>query len=318
MKNFLRQIRAIFGLMHLWSIGGCLELVEYCITKSTIYEQPSHSNNSNIESTQTKLINILNKKKAELSAYKELTRCAAQTLHKYYEHQENQDAAGYYEHNLNETEQNNLNKMKKICQRCLTWQFAKNQLESTNRDDEQTNETIMDLFLFNDQFNSAKYLVKKFNLSQKLQFKLDFGHLKHRLLNLNASSSIIVIDLASILNECIEFDKGNSENGKTYVFDICFRLLNELKDLRELNNQVLISLTDFVLKNYPSLLTTEQAKDLKTIQLTAKIFQVIHLETFPNRLLIRRILFSCMYFAFMCSTCIRKACANNQAFIVLF
>lgn len=38
MKNFLRQIRAIFGLMHLWQIDCCLELVDYCLTKSKMYE----------------------------------------------------------------------------------------------------------------------------------------------------------------------------------------------------------------------------------------------------------------------------------------
>lgn len=136
----------------------------------------------------------------------------------------------------------------------------------------------------NDQFASAKYLIRRLNLSRKLQFRLDLGHLKHRLLNLNVSSSIIVIDLEHILKECIAFaydangnDNNNNNNDdaehnhqrsfstttitdlnqppppppppplspaslelitqSTYVFDICFKLLNEFKDLNELNNQ---------------------------------------------------------------------------------
>lgn len=166
----------------------------------------------------------------------------------------------------------NMNKMKKVCQKCLTWQFAKHQLESTG-DDEETNELIMDLFLMNDQFASAKYLIKKLKLSRKLQLRLDLGHLKHRLLNLNASSSIIVIDLDHILKECIAFSNENtvddnhqrSTSGSTitdanadtttaftdltthstYVFDICLKLLNEFKDLNELNNQGKFTISNF-------------------------------------------------------------------------
>lgn len=41
MKNFLRQIRAMFGLMHLWQIEHCLEIVEYCLAKAKLYELPS-------------------------------------------------------------------------------------------------------------------------------------------------------------------------------------------------------------------------------------------------------------------------------------
>lgn len=131
--------------------------------------------------------------------------------------------------------------MKKVCQKCLTWQYAKHQLESSSSsDDEETNELIMDLFLMNDQFTSAKYLIRKLDLSRKLQFKIDMGHLKHRLLNLNASSSIVVIDLECILQECIAFGGDETKEAiaqSKYVFDICLKLLNEFKDLKELNNQ---------------------------------------------------------------------------------
>ena len=330
-KNFIKQIRAIFGLMHLWPIDSCLELIEFCITKSKLYEQPNvagdvmqQSESINIEDqlqasyldSHNNLITLLNNKKTEFTAYKELTKCARQTLEKYYEHQQIQDAAGFYETNnlasfstTNEYTDNqslnltNLNKMKRICQKCLTWQFAKNQLESSSsRDDEETNELIMDLFLLNDQFTSAKYLIKKLKLSHKLQFKLDFGHLKHRLLNLNASSSIIVIDLDAILKECISFaeenaqqshnqvetleeaselfnlntsSEQNSKKSKDYVFEICFRLLNELKDLNELNNQVLISLSEYLIGNYNHLLSEQQTREFKIIQLTARIFQIL-------------------------------------------
>jgi hypothetical protein len=294
-------------------------MIDYCLTKSRLFEYPSNNINRHQPSTTTassqhgltkhiSLINmqtstisttsssnslsnldlnrlttdyfeqmsechrnlmiILSNKKVEFTAYKELTRCARLTLEKYYEHQQIQDAAGFYDKNENQgfsstnvIDKNfnltNMNKMKKVCQKCLTWQFAKNQLESSsNSDDEETNELIMDLFLLNDQFTSAKYLIKKLNLSSKLQFKLDMGHLKYRLLNLNVASSIIVIDLDAILKECIAFanenggavstsstitESNNNDNHfptkSSYAFEICFKLLNEFKDLNELNNQ---------------------------------------------------------------------------------
>ncbi len=287
MKNFIKQIRAIFGLMHLWSVESCLELVDYCLTKSKMFHEPDDFIDT-MEKTSTdqlnqdltvcdhdfieNLIPILIEKKNELTAYQELTKYARVTLHKYYEHQEMQDAAGYYDEINNESQK--LNKMKKCCQKCLTWQFAKNQLE-TESNDQETNELIMDLFLMNDHFTSAKYLIKKLNLNDKLKFKLDFGHLKYRLLNLNVASSIIVIDLDAILLECITF-RTNDTMINDYMFEICFKLLNELKDLKELNNQVLISLSEYLLDNYRhKLLTEQQTKELKTLQLTAKIFQIL-------------------------------------------
>ncbi len=231
-----------------------------------------------------------------MTAYKELTKCARLTLEKFYEHQQFQDAAGFYDirNNTNRNSNTNptttnfsfnsidscMNKMKKICQKCLTWQYAKSQLElaaSQNLDNsaEKTDDLIMDLFLLNDQFTSAKYLIKKLNLGRALEFKLDFGHLKHRLLNLNCSSSIIVLDLDSILKECISFGD-EDENEKKYLFEICSKLLNEFKDLNELNNQVLVSLCDFLLNNYKHLLSSEtKIKELKVLQCTARIFQLL-------------------------------------------
>ena len=213
MKNFLKQTRAIFGLMYLWNIDECLTLIEYCLAKSKLYEQPGHANDddddANFDSChRARLVAMLNSKKVEFTAYKELVSSARKTLEQYYEHQQIQDAAGFYdgEQRENEATTLTLSKMKRVCQKCLTWQFAKNQLEtSSSRDDEETNELIMDLFLLNDKFTSAKFLIRKLGLSKRLQFKLDFGHLKHRLLNLNAASSIIVIDLRAILEECISF-----------------------------------------------------------------------------------------------------------------
>lgn len=219
------------------------------------------------------LMQALTEKKNELAAYRELTKYARTTLQKYYEHQQMQDAAGYYESKSDGVDDSNLAKIKKCCQKCLTWQFAKAQLESSSSTDDETNELIMDLFLMNDHFTSAKYLIKKHHLSDKLKFKLDFGHLKYRLLNLNVSSSIIVIDLDAILAECVSFREDFKQND--YMFEICFKLLNELKDLRELNNQVLISLSEYLFENYRRLLNEQQTKELKTIQLTAKIFQIL-------------------------------------------
>lgn len=189
MKNFLRQVRAMFGLMHLWSIDGCLEMIEYCLTKSRLFEYPNFSSggvnpNNNTNTTnqqqpgasssstatgppgfkkQISIINmqttatttsatttattsssstienpsslsqaasasnsavdlsrlstdyveqianlhrnltiILTNKKNELTAYKELTKCARLTLEKYYQHQQIQDAAGFYDKNENQ------------------------------------------------------------------------------------------------------------------------------------------------------------------------------------------------------------------------
>lgn len=153
MKNFLRQVRAIFGLMHLWPIDGCLEMIEYCIAKARLVEYPTSTNTNSNNTTTTaeppnpttnpqqvkkqisvtngdswlssnmacsnsditianrlsstdyleqmvemhrNLTMILTNKKNELMAYKELTRCARITLEKYYEHQQFQDAAGFY------------------------------------------------------------------------------------------------------------------------------------------------------------------------------------------------------------------------------
>ena len=100
MKSFLRQIRAVFGLMHLWSIDCCLELVEYCLSKSKMYENPStwHAKEELEQYAEIhfSLQGILEKKKQELIAYKELTMCARKTLAKYYEHQQIQDEVGFY------------------------------------------------------------------------------------------------------------------------------------------------------------------------------------------------------------------------------
>ena len=293
-KNFQKQVRAIFGLMYLWPIDNCLEMIDFCLTKSKLIEQSYvYDNGSCLVDEYTEchenLIKILNEKKDEFLAYKELTKCARQTLEKYYEHQQIQDAAGFYDELFNSSSNaisqinnpNHLNKMKKICQKCLTWQYAKCQLESSTTD-EETNESIMDLFLLNDQFICAKQLIKKLNLSRSLQFKLDFGHLKHRLLNLNVSSSIIVIDFESILKECISFaDINLNEQIKdsNYLFEVCYKLINELKDLNELNNQVLVSLCDFLINNYKHLISHQQINEFKIIQLTAKIFQILVQES---------------------------------------
>lgn len=101
MKSFLRQIRAVFGLMHLWSIDCCLELVEYCLSKAKMYENPMNAWHAkedldNYAEIHFSLESILEKKKQELIAYKELTVCARKTLAKYYEHQQFQDEVGFY------------------------------------------------------------------------------------------------------------------------------------------------------------------------------------------------------------------------------
>ncbi|RNA16340.1 Zinc finger FYVE domain-containing 26 [Brachionus plicatilis] len=285
-NNFIRQIRAVFGLIDQWSIDGCLELVDFCIKKCQFFQLADLD--SNEAQYLSSLIEILDDKKKEFTAYNDLILCAQNVLEKYYEHQQVQDAAGFYDSNnpvsfssTNELDANynllNLNKIKKVCQRCLTWQYAKAHLQRSGDqdDDDETRQLIMDLFLLNDKFVSAKYLIEKFCLDQKLQFKIEFGHLKFRLLNLNAVSSIIEIDLQSILKDCISFSKNNRPQYDLYLFDICFKLINELKDFNDLNNQVLISLSEFLIKNYMHLLNYHQLKELKVIQLTAKMFQIL-------------------------------------------
>lgn len=285
-NNFLRQIRAIFGFMDQWSIDGCLELIDFCIKKCQFFESTDYDS-SEFEYLNS-LIDILLDKKNEFTAYKDLISCAQSVLEKYYEHQQNQDAAGFYDSNnlislgsMVELDGNynpyyNFTKIKKICQRCLTWQFAKTQLESSsNQDDDVNKELIMDLFLLNDKFNSAKFLIKKFNLDKNLKFKIEFGHLKFRLLNLNAVSSIIEIDLDSILKECISFYNNNKIEYDLYLFNICFKLINELKHFNDLNNQVLVSLSEFLIRNFIDFLNDDQLNELKIIQLTAKIFQIL-------------------------------------------
>jgi hypothetical protein len=172
--------------MYLWSIDGCLEMIDFCLTKSKLFEQPfmnnansdmdqlnfhyvpdniaasstakssqSSSSNSNKNERNTKiknastnanaaansqsnfyqnqylefhkkLITMLTNKKTEFIAYKELTKCARLTLEKYYEHQQIQDAAGFYDANnpnlsFSSTNvidltfnMNGMNKMKKV------------------------------------------------------------------------------------------------------------------------------------------------------------------------------------------------------------
>ena len=110
----------------------------------------------------------------------------------------------------------------------------------------------MDLFLLNDKFTSAKFLIKKLNLSKKLQFKLDFGHLKHRLLNLNASSSIIVIDLDAILKECISFGDEN-ESSKDFSSSSSSDSWSNSNDLssqnEKFNNKSIAILTTYIKKD---------------------------------------------------------------------
>lgn len=64
MKNFLRQIRAMFGLMHLWSIDGCLEMIDFCLTKSKSIEYPRQSttitNNDPASASSSRPINLIN------------------------------------------------------------------------------------------------------------------------------------------------------------------------------------------------------------------------------------------------------------------
>lgn len=40
-KNFIKQIRAVFGLMHLWSVESCVELVDYCLAKAKFCQEPT-------------------------------------------------------------------------------------------------------------------------------------------------------------------------------------------------------------------------------------------------------------------------------------
>ena len=62
MKNFLKQIRAIFGLLHAWPIDSCLELIDFCLVKAKLYEQPTNGEKfrifSKFEMFETRLLNL--------------------------------------------------------------------------------------------------------------------------------------------------------------------------------------------------------------------------------------------------------------------
>lgn len=282
-NNFKRQIRAVFGLMYQWPIEGCLESIDFLVQKCKFFQLTDL--NSNEAEYLASLIDVLFDQKKEFAAYQDLISCAQNVLEKYYENQQVQEFADLYDSNnpkcsfstneLNSNYNLNFNKVKKICQLCLTWQYPKAQLEASNQDNDEAKELIMDLFLINEKFENAKYLIKKFNLNQKLAFKIDFGHLKYRLLNFNSLSSVIEIDLESILNECISFSREDKPQYDLYLFKICFKLINELKEYNDLNNQVLISLSEFLIQNFKHFLNNEKLDELKIIQLTAKIFQII-------------------------------------------
>ena len=283
-NNFKRQIRAVFGLMFQWSIDGCLEVIDFLIQKCRFF-QLSHLN-SNENEYLFSLIDALIDKKKEFSAYQDLITCAQNILEKYYEHQQVQESVGLYDSNnpiwsfstieLNDNYILNFKKMKKFCQLCLNWQYLKGQLEiSSNQDNLEAKEWMIDFLLINEKFENAKYIIKKFKLNQNLGFKVDFCHLKYRLLNFNTLSSVIEIDLDSILNECISFSRENVLEYDFNLFNICYKLINELKDYNDLNNQVLISLSEFLIQKFNHRLNNQQFNELKIIQLTAKIFQII-------------------------------------------
>ena len=170
----------------------------------------------------------------------------------------------------------------------------------TNQSDD-TFDLILSLFILNNKFTSAKLLCKKLNLKIKFKFKLDYSHFKHRLLSLNLSNIINIIDLNSILiSECITFanepyeindfndskpqidEPLPSSKYEYYLFNICYKLINELKGQKNVNNSIIIALCEYVFQNYLKLLNEEQINELKLLELTAKIFNLFLIENINN------------------------------------
>ena len=288
MKNFSKQIRYCLSLMYLWPIDSCLEVVDFCLTRLKSLDDKFLSTNITF-SKYKDYIDYLNDIKIEFESYKELTQCAKQTL----------DFLMDSQH-----ENENEIKLKKICQLCLAWQTAKQILEapSTSQNDE-TIDLILSIFVLNNKFQNAKLLCKKLGLNIKFKFKLDYSHIKHRLLNLNLSNIINIIDLNSILlSECITFadekfqvselnrvhiNPMNNEisyqnvsysNYDYYLFSICFQLINELKNLKNVKNTIMIALTEYIFQNYCQFLNEEQLNELRLLELTAKILNLFLVE----------------------------------------
>ena len=303
MKNFAKQIRYCLSFMYLWPIDSCLEIVDYCLTRLKSLDDKFLSSNSLLNKYKD-YFDYLNDIKIEFESYKVLTQCAKQTLENYFlVDSQNQ------EQNNESSENENEVKLKKICQLCLVWQTAKQILEapSTSQND-NTIDLILNIFVLNNQFKNAKMLCKKLGLSIKFKFKLDYSHFKHRLLNLNLSNIINIIDLNSILiSECITFANEqyeivdlNNENSNDsnkhemisqsfsysnydyYLFNICFQLLNELKSHKNVNNTIIVALTEYIFQNYVQLLDEEQLNELKLLELTAKIFNLILIQNTNN------------------------------------
>jgi hypothetical protein len=69
MKNFIRQVRAIFGMMHLWHIDGCIELIEFCLARAKLYEQPfiNNTNNNANQNTDMDFLNFQSGKSTKIT-----------------------------------------------------------------------------------------------------------------------------------------------------------------------------------------------------------------------------------------------------------
>jgi zinc finger FYVE domain-containing protein 26 len=127
---------------------------------------------------------------------------------------------------------------------------------------------------------NAKYLCRKYRLNKETQFNLDYLHLKSILLNINYTTVITLIDFNQYISnkQCLTFTENNS-------FEICFKLLNELKSLSNVNNTVIVLLCEYLLKNFTDKLSDVQVKDVKILELTSKLFILLlqeHIKQFDT------------------------------------
>jgi hypothetical protein len=167
----------------------------------------------------------------------------------------------------------NANKAtKKICQICLTWQTAKRKLEtSTKSNDYDSINSIIDLLVDQEEYTNAKYLCKKYELNADTRFHLDYLHLKSILLNIKCSTVITLIDFNQYMTnkQCLTFNADNP-------FNICFKLLNELKCLNNANNTVIVLLCQYLLNNFTQpTLDHDTVKSLKILELTSKVYNML-------------------------------------------
>lgn len=255
-RNFNNQLKYCLTLLHLWTINGCLEILEFLISKIKLFNFPQDSLIREVDSNYNDYLKFLNDKKKEFEAFKELTECARLTAEKYFDEE-------------NEIELNidiDKRELEKICQKCLKWQSAKLLLEQS--DDQQNLNLIFDILLYNNKFSSAKYFSKKLNCNRQINFSIDYLHLKYFIQNINSqNANLNSIDFSELMKSQEDFGHLNKDE---YLFEIFLKLFHELKTTSK--SSLIVVLSEHLLINFNKNLNATQKSELLTIQLSHKIF----------------------------------------------